>query len=56
MTSSLLFDQFISNFQGIIGIEWLFELISMFVSIFIYPSLYLVSLSIRVTNDQEKRK
>ncbi len=45
MTSSLLFDQFISNIQGIIDTEWLFELISMFLSIFIYPSLYLVILS-----------
>ncbi len=30
MTSSLLFDQFISNIQEIIDIEWLFELICMF--------------------------
>ncbi len=56
MTSSLLFDQFISNIQGIIDIERLFELISMFLSIFIYPSLYLISIFIRITNDQEKRK
>ncbi len=31
VTSSLLFDQFISNIQEIIDIEWLFELICMFV-------------------------
>ncbi len=30
MNSSLLFDQFISNIQEIIDIEWLFELICMF--------------------------
>ncbi len=52
MTSSLLFDQFISNIQEIIEIEWLFELISMFLSIFIY----LISLYILITNDQENRK
>ncbi len=52
MTSSLLFDQFISNIQEIIEIEWLFELISKFLSIFIY----LISLYILVTNDQENRK
>ncbi len=31
MNSSLLFDQFISNIQEIIDIEWMFELICMFV-------------------------
>ncbi len=51
MNSSLLFDQFISNIQEIIDIEWLFELISMFLSIFIY----LISLFILITNYQEKR-
>ncbi len=56
MNSSLLFDKFISNIQEIIAIEWLFELISMFLSIFIYISLYLISLFILITNDQEKRK
>ncbi len=46
MTSSLLFDQFISNIQEIIDIEWLFELICMcFFGLFIL-----------ITNDQEKRK
>ncbi len=30
VTSSLLFDQFISNIQEIIDIEWLFELICIF--------------------------
>ncbi len=45
-TSSLLFDQFISNIQEIIDIEWLFELICMF----------LFYLFIIITNDQEKRK
>ncbi len=44
MNSSLLFDQFINNIQEIIDIEWLFELISMFLSIFIYLSFYLISL------------
>ncbi len=52
----LLFDQFISNIQEIIDFEWLFELISMCLSIFIYLSLYLISLFILNTNDQEKRK
>ncbi len=41
MNSSLLFDQLIGNIQEIIDIEWLYELISMFLSIFIYLSLYL---------------
>ncbi len=31
VNSSLLFDQFISNIQEIIDIEWMFELICMFV-------------------------
>ncbi len=35
VTSSLLFDQFISNIQEIIDIEWLFELICMFVCFFL---------------------
>ncbi len=45
MTSSLLFDPFISNIQEIIDIEWLFELISMFLSIFMYLFILLVFLS-----------
>ncbi len=48
MNSSLLFDQFISNIQEIIDIEWMFELICMFV-LFFY-------LFILIPNDQEKRK
>ncbi len=52
MNSSLLFDPFISNIQEIIDIEWLFELISMFLSIFIY----LISLFILITNDQKKEE
>ncbi len=36
VNSSLLFDQFISNIQEIIDIEWMFELICMFV-LFFYP-------------------
>ncbi len=36
VNSSLLFDQFISNIQEIIDIEWLFELICMFFLSF-YP-------------------
>ncbi len=45
VNSSLLFDQFISNIQEIIDIEWMFELICMFFCLFIlFP------------NDQEKRK
>ncbi len=35
MTSSLLFDQFISHIQEIIYIEWLFELICMFFLVFL---------------------
>ncbi len=35
VTSSLLFDQFISNIQEIIDIEWLFELICMFSFVFL---------------------
>ncbi len=46
VTSSLLFDQFISNIQEILYIEWLFELISMFFFVFL----------IIITNDLEKRK
>ncbi len=46
MNSSLLFDQFTSNIQEIIYIEWLFELICMFS----------FCLFIIITNDQEKRK
>ncbi len=42
VNSSLLFYQFISNIQEIIDIEWLFELICMFLSIFIYLSLILL--------------
>ncbi len=45
MTSSLLFDQFISNIQEIIDIEWLLELICVFFFLFII-----------ITNDQEKMK
>ncbi len=46
MNSSLLFDQFISNIQEIIDIEWLYELISMFyLSLFIYLFILLVFLS-----------
>ncbi len=46
MNSSLLFDQFISNIQEIIFIEWSFELISMFyLSLFIYLFIILVFLS-----------
>ncbi len=45
MTSSLLFDPFISNIQEIIDIERLFELISMFLSIFMYLFILLVFLS-----------
>ncbi len=52
MNSSLLFDPFISNIQEIIDIEWLFELICMFLSIFIY----LISLFILITNDQKKEE
>ncbi len=48
MNSSLLFDQFISNIQEIIDIEWMFELICMFVCFF--------CLFILIPNDQEKRK
>ncbi len=53
MTSSLLFDPFISNIQEIIDIERLFELICMFLSIFMYLSLYLISLFIVITHDQD---
>ncbi len=35
VNSSLLFDQFISNIQEIIDIEWLFELICMFFCVFL---------------------
>ncbi len=46
VNSRLLFDQFISNIQEIIDIEWLFELISMFyISLFIYLFILLVFLS-----------
>ncbi len=45
VNSSILFDQFISNIQEIIDIEWLFELLCMFFCLFIL-----------ITNDQEKRK
>ncbi len=41
VTSSLLFDQFISNIKEIKDIEWLFELICMFFCLFII-----------ITNDQ----
>ncbi len=34
VNSSLLFDQFISNIQEIIDIEWMFELICMFLSFY----------------------
>ncbi len=40
VNSSLLFDQFISNIQEIIDIEWLFELISIFF-IYLYLSISL---------------
>ncbi len=43
---SLLFDQFISNMQEIIDIEWMFELICMF----------FFCLFILIPNDKEKRK
>ncbi len=45
VNSSLLFYQFISNIQEIIDIEWFFERISMFLSIFIYLFILLVFLS-----------
>ncbi len=46
MNSSLLFDQFLSNIQEIIDIEWSFELISMFyLSLFIDLFILLVFLS-----------
>ncbi len=35
VNSSLLFDQFISNIQEIVDIEWLFELICMFFCLFV---------------------
>ncbi len=35
VNSSLLFDQFISNIQEIIDIEWMFELICMFLFVFL---------------------
>ncbi len=41
MTSSLLFDQFISNIQKIIDIEWLFELICMLFFVFL-SSLHII--------------
>ncbi len=41
LNSSLLFDQFISNIQEIIDIEWLFELIYMFFFVFL-PSLQMI--------------
>ncbi len=44
MISSLLFDQFISNIQEIIDIEWMFELITCF-----------FCLLVLIPNDQEKR-
>ncbi len=40
MNSSLLFDQFISNIQEIIDIEWMFELICMFVLFFVFLSSF----------------
>ncbi len=46
VNSSLLFDQFISNIQEIIDIEWMFELICMF----------FFCLFILIPNDKEKRK
>ncbi len=46
VNSSLLFDQFISNIQEIIDIEWIFELICMF----------FFCLFILIPNDKEKRK
>ncbi len=49
VNSSLLFDQFISNIQKIIDIEWLYELISMFyISLFIYLFILLVFLSLQI--------
>ncbi len=47
VNSSLLFDQFISNIQEIIDIEWMFELICMFVCFCLF---------ILIPNDKEKRK
>ncbi len=46
VNSSLLFDQFNSNIQEIIDIEWMFELICMF----------FFCLFILIPNDKEKRK
>ncbi len=40
VNSSLLFDQFISNIQEIIDIEWMFELICMFVLFFVFLSSF----------------
>ncbi len=45
VNNSLRFDQFISNTQEIIDIEWLFELICMF-----------FCLCILITNDQENNR
>ncbi len=40
VNSSLLFDQFISDIQEIIDIEWMFELICMFVLFFVFLSSF----------------
>ncbi len=44
VNSSLLFDQFISNIQEIIDIEWMFELICMFF-VCLFVCLFFVFLS-----------
>ncbi len=50
--NSLLFDQFISNIQEIIDIEWLFELISMCFCVFL-SSLQMIRKE-EITVKQEK--
>ncbi len=51
MKSSLFFDQFISNIKKIIDIEWMFELIYMFVCLSVCFCLFIL-----IPNDQEKCK
>ncbi len=51
MNSSLLFDQFISNIQEIRDIEWLFELISMFLSFSLSYQSFLSSLQMKRGNN-----